>query len=214
MKYIVVTLFLSGILWSSQSHADVIDIAYKDLYSHLRKLDNEDTQQLQFAFGFLKVPEKQTLCQLKNAKIITDKQTLPVVITSEQRFTVPFERALKLADALVQLEVVEPKNQCDISVQLETTSDLLQTTYSQSELLAIKAQYESFFNEMGGFMSFMMPQVSGLQVQFANDDLSMVLPDGLQVISGILRIDNNKINALSEIQLPEKPLRITALTSR
>ncbi|MFQ3192716.1 MAG: hypothetical protein ACI936_003869, partial [Paraglaciecola sp.] len=33
--------------------ADEVEVRYKTFYSHVKKLDNEDTQALQFAFGFM-----------------------------------------------------------------------------------------------------------------------------------------------------------------
>ena len=195
-------------------YADTIEIAYKDLYSHLRKLDNEDTQHLQFAFGFLKVPKKQTLCTITKGEVITDKQVLPVAVTPEQRFTVPFEKALKMADALVRIEVDTPKNQCDMSVQLETTAQWLKHSYSRTDLEIILSQYRNFFNEMGGFMSFMMPQVTGLQIHFSDESLSQPIADGVFIVAGVLRINSEQIKNLTTLSLPEKPLRITALTQR
>ena len=212
IKNVFIALLLVSI--SPLTIADTIEIAYKDLYSHLRKLDNEDTQHLQFAFGFLKVPQKQTLCTITKGEIITDKQVLPLAISPEQRFTVPFEKALKMADALVRIEVDPPKNQCDMSVQLETTAQWLKRSYTATDLSLILTQYRNFFNEMGGFMSFMMPQVSGLQIQFADESLSQPLPNDISIVAGVLRLNSNKIKDLEVLLLPEMPLRITALTQR
>jgi hypothetical protein len=67
---------------------------------------------------------------------------------------------------------------------------------------------------MGGFMSFMMPQVSGLQIQFADESLSQPLPNDISIIAGVLRLNSNKIKELKVLSLPDVPLRITALTQR
>jgi hypothetical protein len=207
--------FLSaGLLFSVSAHADSIEIPYKNLYSHLNKIHKADTDLLQFSFGFLKVPEKQHLCKITSAHIHTDKQDIPVAVTPESRFTVPFEKALKLADAVVRLEVREQSNQCDMSVQLETVSSQLLSRYSQTQLQTLVSQYKNFFNEMGGFMSFMMPQVTGLQIQFADASLSQPVSDDLSIIMGILRLPSEDIATLNSLELPFKPLRITALTSK
>ena len=73
-------------------------------------------------------------------------------------------------------------------------------------------QYMAFFDEMGGFMSFLMPQVSGLQLRFEDDNLNADLGNQLTIVQGILRLSKAQIGALKDITLPLAPLRITALT--
>ncbi|MCP3429808.1 DUF2987 domain-containing protein, partial [Opacimonas viscosa] len=55
--------------------AETIDVEYSRFYSHVKKLDNEDTQALQFAFGFVRVGEGR-LCEVNGAAIVTDKKTM------------------------------------------------------------------------------------------------------------------------------------------
>ena len=95
--------------------AEVIEVEYKSFYSHVKKLDDEDTNALQFAFGFIKVGEGR-LCEVRDAHIITDKKMIPLDVTDEYRFTVPTDRVLKLAEARVSIDLAEPANQCDMSV--------------------------------------------------------------------------------------------------
>ena len=63
-------------------------------------------------------------------------------------------------------------------------------------------------------MSFMMPQVTGLQIHFSDESLSQPIADDVSIVAGVLRIDSQQIKGLTELSLPEKPLRITALTQR
>lgn len=194
-------------------YADTIDVSYKSFYSHVRKLQQEDTDKLQFAFGFINV-NSNALCTLTSAKIITDKKTLPLMITDEQRFTVPSERALNLADAIVQIEFEEKANQCDMSVQLETKPNLLKQNYTQSDLKEIESQYIAFFNEMGSFLSFLMPNVNGLIISFSDQKLSASVGEGEYINQGVLVLDNAAIDNLTALTLPTVPLRITALSTR
>ena len=60
---------------SSSVAAETIDVEYSRFYSHVKKLDNEDTQALQFAFGFVRVGEGR-LCEVNGASIVTDKKTI------------------------------------------------------------------------------------------------------------------------------------------
>lgn len=77
----------------------------------------------------------------------------------------------------------------------------------------IQSQYMAFFDEMGGFMSFLMPQVSGLQMRFADETLNHSVNQYVSIVQGVLRISSQQLNELNTINLPQAPLRITALTS-
>ena len=132
---------------SSSVAAETIDVEYSRFYSHVKKLDNEDTQALQFAFGFVRVGEGR-LCEVNGASIVTDKKTMPLTVSEEGRFTVPTEKALKLANALVRIDLNERANVCDMSVQLETKPEYLKQHYTKEDLTFLYAQYEAFFNEI------------------------------------------------------------------
>jgi hypothetical protein len=101
-----------------------------------------------------------------------------------------------------------------MSVQLETKPDLLKTTYTSEELKNIYQQYQAFFNEMGSFLSFMMPTVKGLTIQFTDQNLSVALNGEERIVAGILNISEERINEINRLELPSLPVRITAQASR
>lgn len=202
------------VLLSAQSvNAEIIQVEYSRFYSHVKKLDGEDTQALQFAFGFQRVGEGR-LCEIKEAEIITDKQTLPLTVTDEYRFTVPSDKVLKMADAYVEIDLAEAANLCDMSVQLETKPDYLKEKYSKDELVYLLEQYRAFFNEMGSFLSFMMPTVDGLNIYFADQNISMPVKDAPNINMGTLMLPPEWIENGKGLQLPETPFRITAKATK
>ena len=203
---------LIGALLTSSVAAETVNVEYSRFYSHVKKLDNEDTQALQFAFGFLRVGEGR-LCDINQADIVTDKQTMTLDVSKEGRFTVPTERALKLANAYVRIDLKEAANLCDMSVQLETQPSYLKPHYTVEELNFLYAQYEAFFNEMGSFLSFLMPSVTGLMIQFNDENLDYITPEGLPINNGVLQLNEDWLKDAKGITLPEAPLRITALAS-
>ncbi|AXT40278.1 DUF2987 domain-containing protein [Alteromonas sp. BL110] len=209
-------LFIASSLFvgfgSTSVTAETIDVEYSRFYSHVKKLDNEDTQALQFAFGFVRVGEGR-LCGVNGASIVTDKKTMSLEVTDEGRFTVPTEKALKLANALVRIDLNERANVCDMSVQLETKPEYLKQYYKQEELTFLYEQYEAFFNEMGSFLSFMMPSVKGLMIQFDDKNLDFVTPQGVQINNGVLHLEQEWINEAKGLTLPKAPLRVTAMAS-
>ena len=197
---------------SSSVAAETIDVEYSRFYSHVKKLDNEDTQALQFAFGFVRVGEGR-LCEVNGASIVTDKKTMPLEVSGEGRFTVPTEKALKLANALVRIDLNERANVCDMSVQLETKPEYLKQYYTKDDLTFLYGQYEAFFNEMGSFLSFMMPSVKGLMIQFDDKNLDFITPQGVQINNGVLHLEQEWIDGAKGLTLPHGPLRVTAMAS-
>ena len=204
---------LFGFIVSVSTVAETIEVEYKSFYSHVRKLNHDDTKALQFAFGFMHVRE-QRLCQINSAKIVTQKQTMPLDVTPEYRFTVPGEKALNLADAKVAIDLTSAANLCDMSVQLETKPAFLKTQYSNDDLAFIRQQYAAFFNEMGSFLSFMMPTVKGLMIHFSETNLDVVLPSGHRINQGMLILNDDELSDIETLELPQNPLRITALAKR
>jgi hypothetical protein len=158
--------------------------------------------------------ETGRLCKINSARISTQKQQIPLDVTSEYRFTIQSEKALRLANAMVVVDIEEAANKCDMSVQLETKPDLLKNSYTGEDLKSIYQQYQAFFNEMGSFLSFMMPTVKGLSLQFTDQNLSATLKGEERIVAGILNISEERINEINRLELPSKPLRITAQASR
>jgi hypothetical protein len=213
-KAIVGTVLALGCAFIvSPALADEVEVAYKTFYSHVKKLDNEDTQALQFAFGFTYV-QNGKLCHINSARISTEKKQMPLKVSKEQRFTIQSEKALNLANAKVVIDFKEPSNQCDISVQLETKPEYLKENYTFEELSFLYQQYEAFFNEMGSFLSFMMPNVSGLMFQFEDTNLSEATKTGERVSEGTLMLNDEWFENERGLRLQRKPLRITAIATK
>jgi hypothetical protein len=203
-------LILGFIFLNSQVVAETLDVEYSSFYSHVKKLDDPNTDALRFAFGFMHIADKR-LCHISGAQIKTQKQTLALTIENNNRFTVPTDKILKMARAKVIIELDDQANQCDMSVQLETLPSFLKTQYNHDELLLLFKQYEAFFDEMGGFLSFMMPAPEGLLFHFEED---VKLPEELQNLvdkKGALTLNKTWFMQQKGLFLPNKPLRITAI---
>jgi len=208
-----VVMAMLAMLLIQPAVADEVEVRYKTFYSHVKKLDNDDTQALQFAFGFMHVGTDQ-LCTIYKARISTQKVQIPLTVTSENRFTIRSEKALNMADAYVVIDFKEPSNQCDISVQLETKPEYLKTEYTFTEMQFLYEQYEAFFNEMGSFLSFMMPTVNGLMLQFSDKNLREATKTGEMVSEGTLMLDKEWFERKKGLKLLTIPLRITAIASK
>ena len=67
---------------------------------------------------------------------------------------------------------------------------------------------------MGSFLSFMMPTVDGLNIQFADDNISMPLKDAPSINMGIVTLPADWIEQSKGLTLPDVPMRITAKAVR
>lgn len=202
-------------LWQHTLKAETLEVEYASFYSHVKKLDDPETDALRFAFGFAHITQAR-LCQITSASIVTQKQTLALLVENNNRFTVPTDKILKMAKAMVEIELddSEQANQCDMSVQLETLPAFLKREYRHEELIKLLKQYQAFFKEMGGFLSFLMPSPQGLTIHFEQD---VVLPQSLQPLShpdGSLRLTEKWLSQETGIKLPAKPLRVTAILDK
>lgn len=209
MKWIVLLLCSLGL----SAQADTLNLEYSTFYSHLKKLDDEDLSALQFAFGFKHVT-RGDLCHIESVKIHTQKVDLDIEPLNNQRFLLPTEKALKQANASVEIHLDDAANQCDMSVQLETKSDWLKPVYQKQDLALLLAQYQQFFDDMGGFLSFMMPSVTGVALHFDSPEAIREGNPELPWKDQIVELDENWIEQHSELALSAPPSRITAVTSK
>ncbi|AWL11961.1 hypothetical protein HMF8227_01486 [Saliniradius amylolyticus] len=198
-------------------NANTLELDYKSLYSHVRKLDDDTMPALQFAFGLL--DNRSTggqLCQIQSATLVTQKKKFELPVTEEGRFTVWAERALKMAKAKVKLQLTESAEHCDMSVQLEAKPEYNKTQYDLAELRALSEQYQVFFDEMGSFLSFLMPGTQGIQLQFDVAPMPGEVtlngkPVDLPVHDRQIRLSSSWLTEQGgELSLPKAPKRITA----
>jgi len=210
IKYLLTTVLLFSCF---TSHAETLVVPYNNFYTHSKKIQGEDTNALQFAFGFKQVQSTE-LCTIHSAFIHTQKQDLPLSLIRQQRFTVPSDKVLKMARAEVVLELQQEANRCDMSVQLETKAEYLKPVYNKAELQMLLKQYQSFFNSMGSFLSFMMPEVQGLRLQFSGETQLHALPKGLSFKQGVLLLPSEWIAASNGLKLDTSPLRVTAVVRK
>jgi hypothetical protein len=205
-------ILFSSFLINTAVSAEQLNVEYSSFYTHVKKIDKEDTNKLRFAFGFKHIAHDR-LCKIDDAKIVTQKQTLPLQVENATRFTVPVDKVLKMAKALVTIQIDDNANQCDMSVQLETLPEYLKQTYTHAELQALLVQYQDFFSNMGSFMSFMMPSAEGLVFHFDKNEASFHILEKQVDSSGNLTLDQVWFdkNQGKGLNLPSTPIRVTAL---
>ena len=207
IKYLLSTVLLFHCF---TSYAETLVVPYSSFYSHTKKIEGEETNALQFAFGFKQVQSTE-LCTINSAIIHTQKQDIPLTLINQQRFTVPTNKILKMARAELVLELQQAANRCDMSVQLETKAEYLKHTYSKQELLMVLEQYQAFFSGMGSFLSFMMPDVQGLSLHFSDKTQLLTLPEDLKLENERLALSTEWIANNKGLRLDTAPLRITAI---
>lgn len=194
--------------------AGELHLDYADFYSHLRKLNNDELNSLQFAFGFLNVRSKE-LCHVESVLIDTDKQDIQIPVQPNQRFVLPNEKALKMAKARMLVKLTEPQNQCDLSVLLEVKPELYAEGVVAADLLNYAEAFNHFFDKMGSFLSFMMPSPEGLQIRFNEAvDVPETLRSVAQLNAGNWGIKTEQLASLPGNLTVSGISQITALMPR
>lgn len=210
-KRTLCTVFFAAVLLGHSSGAHSTDnkhyflkVEYKNFYTHLRKLDPQHLPHLHFAFGFI-LPKSKSTCAIDDVLIHTPKKDIPIAISSANRFSLPRERALKLADAEVHIQFQSQffddygvtAEACDLSVRLEANLRQ-QATLSAKELQALNADFKSFFENMGiGLFSFMMPEPQGIKIHLQGhyvNDRSHGLFHGMAISNGTVLLADNWIS--------------------
>lgn len=197
------SLNCAAVAQSAENQDYFLNVEYKNFYTHLRRLDPEDLPHLHFAFGFI-LPKSKATCVIDNVYIHTPKKDIPVAITSASRFSLPKERALKLADAEVHIrfqpqflqEYSVTADACNLSVRLEANLPR-QSALPASELQTLNAEFKTFFENMGaGLFSFMMPEPHGIKLHLKSDyasDRSHGLFQGMNISNGMVFLEDSWI---------------------
>lgn len=208
MKFVILIISVFIIHGANAEHS--LKLEYSSFYSHLKKLDKEELSNLEFAFGFANVHTK-LLCDIHKATIVTDKKNIDVSVDAENRFTLPTEKALKLAHAQVHLELEQAPNQCDLSVLLQVKPALFESGVNLEKLKSYDESFIAFFDKMGGLFSFMMPKPKGIRL--VTDEIADVPESMRQYLTSEreMLLEHDVIGRLpSDVLSQVKVSRITA----
>jgi|GEM_PF-3912839 len=180
-----------------------LSVEYKKFYIHLRKLDPEDMPRLHFAFGFI-LPKTKAICPIENVYIHTPKQDIPITTAHTNRFSLPKERALKLAEAEVHvrfqsqflLDYGVTADMCNLSVRLEANLPQ-KAALPPTELQSLNIEFKTFFEKMGaGLFSFMMPEPHGVKLHLKQEYASTQshgLFQGMRISNGTVLLEDHWI---------------------
>lgn len=194
----VLSLFVACLFTFNSAIANTnstTEIEYKVFYSHLRKLNLEEHSALQFAFGF-QHHNSNELCKLTNVLIHTPKIDIPVDISTLNRFSLPKERALKLAEAKIQITFLsEDPNDCDMSVLLQIKPEILGESITASNLRLANTQFKAFFET--GLLSLLMPETKGIKLHLKRnasvEDTPLKLGKGAHIKDDLLYLESTWI---------------------
>lgn len=158
---------------------ETLVVPYKQFYQHVRRLDPEEHPDLQMVFGFAHQSTQQ-MCKIKRAFIHTAKQDIPLP-SIEHRFAVPRERALLLAEAVVTIDFQHAKQHCNISVLLKAKLDKWShlSFLSADALRDIDRQFQHFFENVGSFLTFLVPKTLGIKLHFSASSTEQAMSMGV-----------------------------------
>lgn len=200
---ITITINGSAFAQDNATNDGFLSVEYKTFYSHLRKLDAEDMPHLHFAFGFV-LPKTRAVCPIENLYIHTPRQDIPIATTRTNRFSLPKERALKLAEAEVHIRFQAQflkdygvtAEVCNLSVRLEANLPQ-KNALPPAELQTLNSEFKTFFEKMGaGLFSFMMPEPHGVKLHLKQEYASTQshgLFQGMRISNGMVLLEDHWI---------------------
>lgn len=211
MRRLLLTIFL---FVSSSVYASEMVIEYKRFYSHLNKLDSETMPSLIYTFGLLAQQPTQFSCQINSAYIHTQKVDLPLQINAFGRFSLPLEKALKLAGATIHLDIEGSEQVCDMSMSVEVDPQLLTVRPTQQQLNVWHSEFNVFFDEVGGMLAFMLPSVSGLVLHYAEPVRLAVMQSAASQHDNQLSLPATLFATFAQQNVQQIPYRVTALMAK
>lgn len=202
------TLLYCGLLFSSTvAQATPISLEYQGFYQRLKQVNKGHYQLVEIAFSVQKSKE----CKVIDGQIATEKSTVPLTITKDQRLFIPYDSELKSERALVNLNVEGDATSCAISMQVRAKNT--KQAYDKAELLQIQSEMNTLLSQMQGFpMRYFSSDIAGLNLEF--DTEAVVTLNGKIIpVTGTYRLSRKALATLESLSLSQAPKVISPWTA-
>jgi hypothetical protein len=181
---------------------------YKPFYQRLKVLFKGDYPDSDIAFRLIDSSDKKLNCKLTSGKIFSNNYELPLVYTSRSRLLIPFER--KLYDDKALLEIVT-EGECELSISLQLKRPKL--NYRSDDIQTQLTQLYQFMGDLAGMSKFMLPELKGATVTFADAEGKLALLDEQREVNQQLAADNDgklqisiaEIGTVTELRFNQQP---------
>lgn len=201
------TLLLLPILALAQSSlaSQQLELQYATFYSQMKTAAKGDFGQARLGF-YLTDPQNGQSCSLLSARVSTPERVVPAEVTMDSELRLPYDDDLNLDKASVWVELGEPHERCDLSVQV--MADASSGTMAVHELQQRVQEMQSLLDKL--------PAMEGVRISLVSPSGTAYLVDGdrkqaLPWQDGQLLLGNEQLTqfAAGSLQLEGEILRLT-----
>lgn len=158
-----------------EQQTTTLELNYDGFFDRMDDLDEAEYVDVKLAFYFNQLNSKKA-CPIRSAKLQTKIKSMPVYYLEDGEVLLPFDEQLDMDKAKLLIETEKGLN-CGLNMRLEN-SFLLNQTMDNTKLVHLVATFNDALQDLGGMMSFLVPQVTGVTVLGKpGEQLSMEIGD-------------------------------------
>lgn len=157
-KTLLFLFLLSGAVCASDTQQMVLN--YDGFFDRMESLDDPEFVDVKLAFYFTQ-RGKTNACPITSAKLKTELKSQDVYYFDSGEVVLPFDKQLDLDKAKL---VIESKAgfDCGLNMRIES-KQIFSDSMSKDQTQQLIHSFDVALDELGGMMSFLMPDVTGVK---------------------------------------------------
>lgn len=162
---------------STTGHPDtqIITLNYDGFFDRMDDLDEPEYVDVKLAFYLTQMNgvNQGQPCPIHSARLVTKIKQSNVYYLEDGEVLLPFDEQLDMDKAKLQIETSKDL-QCGLNMRLEN-SKLLTADMPTADLLQLSKTFNLALKDLGGMMSYFVPDVSGVTIVGQPGDMITIL---------------------------------------
>ena len=191
-----------------------LELQYGTFYSQMKTFAKGEFGQARLGF-YLTDPQNGQRCTLTSARVTTADREVAAEVTPDSELRLPYDDDLNLDKASVLVELGEPHERCDLSVQV--MADMPEGALEVSAMQAGQQDMQKLLDKLAGMVGkYFLPGMEGVRISLAQPSGTAYLIDGdrqqaLPWQEGQLLLGNEQLAdyGAGKLQLQGEILRLT-----
>lgn len=193
---IFICLVLVSFNIKSNADTNIMQLNYDGFFDRMDDLDEPEYVDIKLAFYFNRL-NSNVACPIRSAKLITKLKSMEVYYLEDGEVLLPFDEQLDMDKAKLLIET-DRGLECGLNMRLEN-SFLLERTLPRDKLVALTQTFHDALKDLGGMMSYFVPDVSGVTlVVKPNAKLKLLNDANADCRDNICRISLKHLKSLDE----------------
>ncbi|MGY3857959.1 DUF2987 domain-containing protein [Aeromonas intestinalis] len=190
-----------------------LELQYATFYSQMKTAARGDFGDARLGF-YLTDPQNSQRCTLLSARVSTPEREVPAEVTVDGELRLPYDDDLNLDKASVWVELGEPHERCDLSVQVMADAP---KGLRVKELQVRQQQMMALLDKLAGMIGkHFLPKMEGVRISLVSPSGTAYLSEGDRRLAlpwqdGQLLLSNDQLAdfASGKLQLDGEVLRLT-----